>query len=281
MFECIIKKSQDGRDMRSQHSTTYRLIGAPAFNSPQALSAASDLGQNERIIYPTSTYFMYALLRNLDAQGKPLRGQTTTVLLENRGMFAVPVNDKLASNFIVAAIDKKPAMGRSGVTQYRYCTTSEEYDQYIKSGAIPARFTDPNNLGDGFAINFLEGLSNIGGDGVFKLALPDAYGDTGIAPRPIIAFAFAGFRNNQPYRQKQSPGVSRYQATQKQINKWGADARFASRVDRNGVLPDDADEIVADLKADAVALRQQLPVELRSRIVMPEIFDNNPITGGV
>jgi hypothetical protein len=280
MIAISVRKSQNGRDLRAQHTNTYLMTGGGVWNSDAMIETAKWLAASEQKIYSTLTFFLYATISNLDSNLKVLRGQTVSEPLEYSGLFAIPANDKLAPANVVAAFDKRSGMGRSGVTLYRHCTTSEEFDQYTKTRAIPYRFKDPDDLADALRTNFTERLMNLTGGVGVKLALPDAYGDATNAPRPIKAINFAGFRSNQPYRQKSSAKVSRYQAVQKQINEWAADARFASRVDKNGAIPDRADGIVNGLKAQGTTLYNQQTPEIQSRIVWPVIFDDNPLTGG-
>ncbi len=280
MISAKVVKSQNGRDMNSQFSNTYLLTGGGVWNGQPMIDTVKEIASAEIGMYPTLTYFLYVLINNLDADMRPLRGQFLSIPLDLRGTVAIPADDKVAPSNEVAAFNKRGALGRPGVSLYRNMVFSKELDLYHRTGAVPLRFKNPDNLADVFRTNFTEALLNITGGTGAKLALPDAYGDAANTPRPITAIQFAGFRDSQETRQKISARASLIMAIQKAINEKAANARFAARVDKNGVLPDRADVIVNRLQAEATALFNAQPADVQSRLIWPEIFDNNPLTGG-
>ncbi len=278
VIQIKIVKSRGGRDLRNFNTNRYLLTGNGAFNSPETKDVAQKIAAAEARIFPNTTEFLRAVISELDNDGKTVKGKTKSFPLELRGKFIIPANDKLAPSHIVFALEKEANIGRPGVAYYRHIVTSDEFDKYTADNINPARLTDPNDFGDGFVINFIEALTNaVSGSGLTH-ALPDAYGDTLVGPRPIVKFRYGGLRLNDPQRPKASGTVNTVKAAQQRINELAQRARYVQAGDNNGPLPDGGDTVIAQLKAKALAIYNALDPELKARIKWPQIFDSNPLT---
>jgi hypothetical protein len=281
MLEITIIKSLNGRDLNATFDNVYPVAGENDHSSAAAKTFAERLVAAERKIYSTQVEFLRFKIKGTDEFGRLLRAPARSVAVEQRGLFTIAANDHLAPAYLVAAVEKELSQGRASTSLYRHCITAGEYRAYIQDGTTPGRFTDPNNPLDALSINFIEAMKNMSGGNGVHLALPDSRRVAGVGPRLFVDVRFAGIRSNDATRQKVSAIRTRIDGTQKQVNEWAAAARFATAVDDNGVLPDGGDIVLAELKAKAVNLKNALPPEFRARVVMPEIFDSNPLTGGV
>jgi hypothetical protein len=278
VIQIKIVKSRGGRDLKNFNTNRYLFTGGTLFTDPKVKDLATRLAQAESRIFPNTTEFLRAIISNLDASGNTVKGQTKSFPLELRGKFAVPANDKLASPHVVVAIEKEANIGRPGVAYYRHVVTSAELDSYTADNINPPRFTDPNDFGDGFVTNFIEALKNAPAGSGLTAALPDAYGDATVGPRPIVNFRYGGIRMNDPARPKASGKSNTIKAAQQRINELAADARYVQAGDNNGPIPDSGDAVIAALKAKALQIYNSLPPEFQARIKWPAIFDQNPFT---
>ncbi len=281
MLKISIIQSLYGRDLKKTFANDFLFTSPLDFDDINVEPVANALASAMRKCAPNWVNFLRYKITDLDAEGRGIRGRFTGDVLNFKGQFVPANGDVIAPPYIVATIRKRPYFGLPGRLDLRHYLTSGEVEEYTKTGAIPNRFRDKDDPADALTYNFIEKLVNAPGNSGLAHALPDAYGDTLNMPRLVKGWVFDTIRSSQDTRPKQSALVSVYQAVQKQINEYAQEARFASRVDRNGVIPDAADVLVAQLKQKALAVYNTLDVAQKTRIRWPIIFDNNPLTGGL
>lgn len=281
MIRISIIQSLYGRDLNNTFGNDFLFISPLDFDDPQLEAVGVDLAQAMRKCAPTWVNFLRYKIQELTANGKPVRGKFAGDTLNFKGQFAPANGDVKAPGYIVATIRKTPYFGLPGRLDLRHYLTASEVEDFTKTGTVPTRFLDKDDPLDALTYNFVEKLTNAVGTTGLVHALPDAYGDALVTPRMVKRFVFDTIRSSQENRPKESAMVAVYKAVQSQINEYAQEARFASRVDRNGAVPDGADVLVAQLKAKASAAYATLDAGQKSRINWPEIFDSNPLSGGV
>jgi hypothetical protein len=219
MLEIVIVKSRGGRDLKSQFSNTYLFSGSPDYISDDARTVVDNLVNAESSIYFDDTFFMRAIIRNLDAQGRHTDGETRSIPMEGGGLNAMPAASTNVPANVVVAISKLVLVGRAGLQEYRYALTSDEYNAFVEQGTAPPRIVEPQAPGDLGNLTFVDRLANVGLGTGLDMILPPNSRYAGGAPRPITAFAWAGIRYRQSTIQRVGGAQHLAEAVQQLLNE--------------------------------------------------------------
>lgn len=243
MLEIEVVKSPEGRDPNNLFSNRYLIITNAVYRDPAALDLAKLIAEGERKLYFSLTAFMRVIIRGLDPRGKPLQESSKSHPLTFSGLVTRVGTPKFAPKRACAGVSKTSYNGAPAVTPYRYCIAHDEYVTWLTNRTIPARFQDPNTMADGLSTNFIEALKNAVGVGPHRHTLPFRRATPTNQPRLVEAYTTAGIVDLQAKHQKQAGVRNKRDAIQQVINELASKARYAQRVDHNGVIPDGADAI--------------------------------------
>lgn len=219
MLEIVTVKSRGGRDLKSQFSNTYLFTGPSDYVSDDALTVMQNLVTAESSIYFDNTFFLRGVIRQLDAQGNHIDGQTRSIPLEGAGLNAMPAGSTDVPGNIVLAIAKLVLVGRAGLQEYRYAVTSDEFNAFVETGASPDRVTGVQSPGVLGSFTFVDRLSNVGLGTALDMILPPNARYANGAPRPVTAYAYAGIRFRQTTIQRVDGATHLAQAVQQLLNE--------------------------------------------------------------
>ena len=281
MIEIEVVKSPEGKDVNRKFSNRYLLATDLTYRELAVKEKGIQIAAAERLLYFAHTEFMAIIVRGLTNRGVHIEGASKSFALDFNGAMVFPAGGKMAPPNVCAGISKETYNGAAAITPYRHCVTVDEYEAFMRTGDLPVRFRDPNGIADAATVNFIEALHNAIGVGAIRHCLPFRRITPTNQPRLVQTYTPAGIVLNQPTRQKRSGIKNARAAAQQRINELASRARYAQRVDHNGVIPDGADALVRALRAQAVTIYQQLPPDEQSRIVWPAVFDRNPLSGGL
>ena len=273
-LEIVIYKSQGGKSLVNQFSNSYLFNGAPNYHSDAAKALAHKLIEIESRIFFDTTKFMRYVCRQLDATGRHIEGETHSDAVDVQGMTAVPVGSVLMPPATVVAYEKKVLIGRNAITLYRNCITSDEYNLYIETGAVPPRLYQSHAPG-------------VAAAGIFGVLLRDADNDSGLemilpinpryaagAARPVTAITFAGIRQRQETYQKDSGIDNLTEAVQQLINENAASLRrlLRSITNATGAFRTGLINTIVSLVVDAFSRYALLTLARRAAIRWPAIY---------
>jgi hypothetical protein len=270
VLEIEIKKSRGGRNAKDQFTNQYLAGGNVLFSAAGAEDFARDLLAAETAIFPDSVEFLRVIIREIDAAGDGVPFRSRSFPVDALGGFVVPAGEVICPPHIVAAVEKQAISGRPGLSFYRHCITTDEFDDYQTNRTVPARF--------GVFLLALQGANSEGG---LRLAMPDRVGDDIGGPRYITSFLFGGFRMNDPNRRKDSAKKNTLEAAQQQINEWARSARYAKGAGWPAPPALQIVGIATALRQLALALFNSLDADVRARIKWPAIFDDARVIAGV
>ncbi len=225
MLEIIVYKSQGGRSLVKQFSNSYLFNGSPNYLSDAALAVGNRIAVAESRIYFDDTAFMRLVIRQLDAQGQHIDGETRTFTLNNTGANTLDPGSKIVPPNIVVAYEKKVDVGRSGITLYRNAISTDEYNLYLETGAVPARLNLSYDAGALGPAVFTSQLLGVEGDSGLDMMLPLNSRYASGAVRPVKSIYFAGVRFRQETYQRESGSENLVEAVQQLINENGASLR--------------------------------------------------------
>ncbi len=274
MLEMVIFKSQGGRSLVNQFSNSYLFNGAPNYLSDAAFTVLNKLAQTESRIYFDDTNFMRGIIRQLDAEGNHIEGETRTVPLNLQGANALDIGSVIVPPNIVVGYEKRPLVGRSGVTLYRNVLSSDEYNLYLENGTVPPRLNTVYAPGALPPALFSTALLNAEGDTGLDMMLPVNRRYAAGAARPVQSIAFGGIRFRQETFQKESGAENLEEAVQQLINENG---RAIRRLVRQ--MPGAVGEVLRSITATIIQLVTQalaryavLSIAGRARIFFPAIY---------
>ncbi len=270
MLEIEIKKSRGGRNANDQFTNQYLADGGGIFQDASVETFARDLVAAEQIIMPDNVEFLRVVIRTVDINGDAVPFQSRSFPVDSVGLFTMPAGEVVCPPHIVAAVEKQSISGRPGISFYRHCVTTDEFDDYQTNRTIPVRFPA-----------FLVYMEAMGASMGLRLAMPDRPGDNAEGPRFISSFLFGGFRMNDPNRRKDSAKKNTLEAAQQQINEWARAARYSKGAGWDVTVPDPRVGVANALRLQALALWNSLEVEVRARIKWPAIFSEPRVIAGV
>jgi hypothetical protein len=219
MLEMIVYKSQGGRSLVNQFSNSYLFNGAPNYLSDSALQVLIALAIAESRIFFDNTHFMRGVIRQLDATGKHIDGETRTNAFNYTGATPLPAGAVITPPNIVVAYEKRVLVGRPGITLYRNALTADEYNAYLEVGTVPDRLRvshAPGALPQ--AVFSSELLAAEGGNGL-DMILPINPRYSAGAARSVIGINMAGIRFRQETHQRDSGTENMLEAVQQLINE--------------------------------------------------------------
>jgi hypothetical protein len=274
MLEIIIYKSQGGRSLVKQFSNSYLFNGAPNYISDAALAVANSLAVAESRIYFDDTSFMRLVIRQLDAQGNHIDGETRTSALNMVGANTLDPGSKIVPPNIVLAYEKKVLVGRAGVTLYRNAISTDEYNLYLETGAVPPRLNTsfaPGTLPEAFFSSALLGVEGATG---LDMMLPLNSRYSNGAVRPITSIAFAGVRFRQETFDRESGLENLGEAVQQLINENGRAMRRLVRqlAAAAGPVLTALGAAIVGLVLEAMGRYALLSIAQKAGIVFPAIY---------
>jgi hypothetical protein len=278
VIEVEVKMSQGGRDQQETFGNRQLFTGNDDITHADAEQTARNYSTLLSFIYPAETNMVRAVIRQMDANGNPVPGQTRSFPLADTGRFDLPVGDVLAGSNIVATYEKASTLGRPGNSNFRNAVTATEYQEWTRARTVPARFNVTEHTLGSMTDTFMELLKDGVGAGTLTPCLPNGTSAGLDDPRPIVAVRFGGFRVNDPTRPKGSPGQNSLEAAQQRINAYAADARYLQRGQDVGNLPESLTEVMLELKIKASRAYWDLELRLRARINWPDILGSGPLS---
>jgi hypothetical protein len=219
MLEMIVYKSQNGRSLVNQFSNSYLFNGAPNYLSEVALNVLIALAIAESRIFFDTTHFMRGVIRQLDASGRHVDGETRTHAFNYTGATPLPAGAIIVPPNIVVAYEKRVLVGRPGITLYRNAVTSDEYNAYVEYGTVPDRLRYNHAPGDLPAAVFTSALLAAEGTQGLDMMLPINPRYSQGAARSIIGINMAGIRFRQETHQRDSGTENLLEAVQQLINE--------------------------------------------------------------
>jgi hypothetical protein len=270
VLEIEIKKSRGGRSANEQFTNQYLAGGNVLYSAAGAETFARALLAAERQAYPTSVEFMRIVIREINEAGDGVPFRSRSFPADALGEFVVPAGQVICPPHICAAVEKQAVNSRPGLSFYRHCVTTDEFDAYQTARTVPARFT-----------TLLAALADTASEGGLRLAMPDRVGDDTELPRYITSFLFGGFRFNDPNRRKDSAKRNTLEAAQQQINEWARSARYAKGAGWPAPPAIQIVSIATALRQQAVNLFESLDADVRARIKWPAIFDDARVITGL
>jgi len=274
MLEMIVYKSRDGRSLTDQFSNSYLFNGAPNYLSDAALTVAQNLVLAERRIYFDNVHFMRTVIRQLDATGKHIEGETRVNDTNTTGLTPMPETAELMPPNVVVAYAKRVNVGRKGITLYRNCVTSDEYNTYIETGTIPDRLRTSMDFTGHPTGSFVSRLMAVEGDTGLDMILPINSRYANGAARSIVGIEISGIRFRQETHQRDTGEENLVEAVQQLINENArAIRRLLKRIEgaTGGLVPSLIQSII-QLVIDAVAKYGLLTIARRAAIRWPAIY---------
>lgn len=278
MLELILTKAQNGRDQVETFGNRYLYSGNNTIESNEVKNLLLNLQTAEAAFYPTETNFVRGICREVDNNVVAIKGRTRSIPLEGQGTFVIPDGDKLAPAHVCAVVERAAILGRPGYGYYRYCTTVSEYEAWLKDRTVPARFSAANTTIGGNTSTVWLAMLNSVGLGTLTPVLPDAWGDTLNAPRPIVSITFGGFKLNDPKRPKKSARAQLIEGFQSEINELGRRALQAYKEWTDGTTDVGDVAVIVDLATQAARIYYSMPVAMRGALKWPKIFKTLPPT---
>ncbi len=276
MLEMVIVKSRGGRDLKSQFSNTYLFNGPENYVSDDALNVMQRVVDAESSIYFDNTFFMRAVIRQLNSDGVHTDGQTRSVPLEGGGLNVMPAGGTDVPSNVVLAISKLVLVGRAGLQEYRFAVTSDEYNAFIETGASPPRVTQPQSPGDLGNLTFMDRLANVTLGTGFDMILPPNDRFAGGAPRPITNFAYAGIRYRQATIQRVGGAQHLAEAVQQLLNETARKLKKLKRdlTSANGSVLTQLIQAIQALFALATSRYATLTALEAAEVTWPVIFSD-------
>ncbi len=274
MLEIIIFKSQGGRSLVKQFSNSYLFDGAPNYFSSAAANLANALVLAESRIYFNSTSFMRAVIRQLDPGGYNVYGESKSIALSSTGQNALDVGSVVMSPNHTVAYQKSVQVGRPGISLYRNAISSDEYNLFVETGAVPARLNAPFAPGVLPVMLFTNALMTADDNSGLQMILPINERYAAGTARPVTDITFAGIRERQETYQRDSGIENLLEAAQQIINENGRAVRRLLRQIVT-VAPPIATGLIAtivQLVVDAFAKYALLTIAKRALIRWPAVY---------
>ncbi len=276
MLEIVIVKSRGGRDLKSQFSNTYLFSGPANYVSDDAGTVVDNLVNAEASAYFDNTFFMRAVIRQLNADGIHNDGETRSYPLVGGGLNPMPVGSTDVPSNVVLAISKIVLVGRAGLQEYRFAVSSDEYNAFVESGTPPARIVAPQSPGNLGNMTFVDRLSSVTLNTGFDMILPPNARYAGGAPRPITAFSYAGIRYRQATIQRVGGAQHLAEAVQQLLNET---ARKLKKIKRDldgaaGSILTNLIAVVRSLFNAATAKYATLAAIEAAEVTWPAIFSD-------
>jgi hypothetical protein len=277
MLKITIFMSREGRDKRDMFSNVFTYNGAPAFNSEAAETTVVNLAEALKRAFPNTVNFMKGRINRIDSNLRVIKGYQRSVPLSGAGVFAIPGGDRLAPRGTVVAFKKYASFGTEALQVFQNAITSEELDQWTKTGAKPARFTDRKVPGDMTSLTFLGELLAAGSAQGLTMVLPAAGGDFGNAPRTVMGMALDSITHHKPKRVKASVLQKAVSGHSAYISDLAQRARRVLQPNKEGIVTFDARLMAYKLNVAAEARFDGLSIEEASRVTWPEVFKHDPV----
>jgi hypothetical protein len=274
MLEIMIYKSQGGRSLVKQFSNSYLFNGAPNYYSDAANQLATKLVEAESRIYFDTTHFMRVVIRQLDPDGYSVYGESRSIPMESTGQTAVPVGSVIMSPNHTVAYQKNVTVGRPGISLYRNAITSDEYNTWVETGAVPQRLNTSYAPGVLPAMFFSAALMAADNDSGLQMILPINSRYAQGAARPVSGILFAGIRERQETYRRESGTENLLEAVQQLVNENGASLRRLMRQigEATGALRVGLINTIISLVVDAFAKYALLAIGKRALVRFPAIY---------
>jgi hypothetical protein len=275
-----VLKTMTGRATKHQFGNSYLFSGTPGYGHEASEDMLRAVVEMERLYYPNEVTFLRGRIQDINEYGEPIKYNYRSIPLNLVGAVVVPAGDQIAPPNIVAVIERQAVQGRNSPTFYRNAITTEEFNAYSETGAIPPRFARSIDDTDEEAVGAFQAFLGWVNAGELRPALPDGRGDIRVAMRQVRNVWFGGIRMNDDSRPRKSAEEAMREAVQMSINDLAKRARKEIPVGQT-VIPASAAGARACLWAMATDELFRLDVRDRSLIKWPKdgIFGTGPATG--
>lgn len=268
-YRIVVKMSQNGRSSKDAHHMVFRAARAGAMNLAIAKPCSDAVIAALASVMFAQTSFLRTTFTKLDENHRAVRGTTFPVGSSAVGEATLAVGDVMAPEHVVLAIEKSAVPSGSGISALRHAISSNEFNAYTKTSAVPARFTtlvDANDLPqENFATRLLAAFEDNG----FTLKLAPKVIEGVFTERIVGLISVHDFRLYDPFRTKKSAVSKKVDGVLSQLKAWAAQAWRMFKKYVVGEHPADVISTIVGLAAKASAAYLALDVTERILIDMP------------
>lgn len=275
VFMSIFGRSTD------KFSNSLLFAGDVPYNDP-ALNAVADrfVGALRKSAFDAIEFTGWKIAE-VTSEGKKVKDKSRSNVIALRGATPLPAGSVLAPRDVVLRLGKYSGGSTPAITPLRNFISSDEYNTYVETRALPSRVVDKNDLADILNTSFPEAISNVAGNSGLTLVLPFRRSDNRGTPRAVNRVQAVDIRTSRATKTRTSAMTDMVNAAKKHLNALKRQAEYATAVDPNGVFKDSADTVWQRLRTEALAYWNGLDPVVKTRVTVPTIFDSNPLTGGV